>query len=99
LAQITYTPNKQTEIYSRFRNEAKQSNQSDNSTVTNFLVLIPKQSWRSQWSYKVDRTVTFRNRFELLWYDKKARPDDPFGRGMNKENGFLVFSMLFINHY
>jgi hypothetical protein len=82
LAQLTYTPSKQLEIYSRFRNEAKQSNQSDNTTVTNFLVLIPKQGWRSQWSYKPDRTLTFRNRIELLWYDKK---------GMNKENGFLSF--------
>jgi hypothetical protein len=82
LAQLTYTPNKQLEIYSRFRNEAKQSNQSDNSTITNYLVLIPKQSWRTQWSYKPDRTLTFRNRIELLWYDKK---------GMNKENGFLSF--------
>jgi hypothetical protein len=82
LAQLTYTPNKQLEIYSRFRNEAKQSNQSDNATVTNFLVLIPKQSWRTQWNYKPDRTLTFRNRIELLWYDKK---------GVNKENGFLSF--------
>jgi hypothetical protein len=82
LAQLTYTPNKQLEIYSRFRNETKQSNQADNTTVTNYLDLIPKQSWRTQWSYKIDRIITFRNRIEMLWYDKD---------GMNKENGFLCF--------
>ncbi len=48
LAQLTYTPNKQVEIYTRFRNETKQANQSDNTTVTNYLVSIPKQSWRTQ---------------------------------------------------
>ena len=31
LAQLTYTPNKQVEIYTRFRNETKQANQSDNT--------------------------------------------------------------------
>ncbi|HWR32195.1 MAG TPA: hypothetical protein VN451_01615, partial [Chitinophagaceae bacterium] len=83
LAQLTYTPNKQVEIYSRFRNETKQSNQSDNTTVTNFLVSIPKQSWRTQISYKINRSLTWRNRVELLWYDKK---------NSNAEKGFLAFA-------
>ncbi|MEP6701071.1 MAG: helix-hairpin-helix domain-containing protein, partial [Bacteroidota bacterium] len=82
LAQLTYTPNKQVEIYTRFRNETKQSNQSDNITVTNFLVSIPKQSWRTQVSYKLNSSLALRNRVELLWYDNK---------GVNKENGFLTF--------
>ncbi len=83
LVQLTYTPNRQAEIYTRFRNETKQSNQSDNSTVTNFLVSIPKQSWRTQVSYKISSSITLRNRFELLWYDHN---------GVNKENGFLSFA-------
>ena len=82
LAQLTYTPNKQVEIYTRFRNETKQSNQSDNITVTNFLATIPKQSWRTQVSYKLNTAIALRNRIELLWYDNK---------GVNKENGFLTF--------
>ena len=82
LAQLTFTPNKQLEIYSRFRNESKQHNQSDNTTVTNYLVLIPKQSWRTQVSYKINPAITFRERIEMLWYDE---------RGANKENGFLNF--------
>jgi hypothetical protein len=82
LAQITYTPNKQLEVYTRFRNERKQSNQSDNSTVTNFLVNIPKQNWRTQFIYKVSPSLAVKSRVELLWYDKK---------GSNEEMGFMTF--------
>ncbi|MBI5856537.1 MAG: helix-hairpin-helix domain-containing protein [Sphingobacteriales bacterium] len=82
LVQLTYTPGKQVEIYSRFRNETRQSNQSDNSTVTNFLVSIPKQNWRTQISYKINPSMTLRNRVELLWYNNKSS---------NEERGFLLF--------
>jgi hypothetical protein len=82
LAQLTYSPNKQLIIYSRFRNESKQYDQSANTTVTNYLILIPKQDWRTQISYKINSSITLRNRIELLWYDKKES---------NSENGFLTF--------
>lgn len=62
LVQLTYTPNKQTEIYTRYRNENKQGNQSDNITVTNFLVQLPRQNWRMQISYKISSAITLRNR-------------------------------------
>ncbi|MGB3005368.1 MAG: helix-hairpin-helix domain-containing protein [Chitinophagaceae bacterium] len=81
-AQITYTPNKQVEIYTRFRNETKQSNFPDNTTASNFLISIPKQSWRTQTGFKINSAITLRNRVELLWYNKK---------GKNNENGFLTF--------
>ena len=82
LTQLTYTPNKQVEIYTRFRNETKQSNQTDNVTVTNFLVNLPKQNWRTQVSYKTNPVIALRNRVELVWYDKN---------GDNPETGFLTF--------
>jgi hypothetical protein len=82
LVQLTYFPNRQLEIYSRFRNEIKQKNQSDNTTVTNLLLAIPRQNWRTQISYKLNRTFALRNRVELLWYDKK-QPES--------ETGFLTF--------
>jgi hypothetical protein len=82
MAQVTYTPSRQVEIYTRFRNETKQSNQSDNVTTTNFLATIPKQSWRTQLMYKIKPSISLRNRIELLWYDNN---------GVNKENGFLTF--------
>jgi len=82
LTQVTFNPNKQVEVYSRFRNETKQTNQPDNTTTTNFLVAIPKQSWRTQFSYKLNSSVSLRNRVELMWYDNN---------GVNKETGFLTF--------
>ena len=82
LAQLTYTPNKQVEVYTRFRNETKQANQPDNSTVTNYLVALPRQNWRVQLSYKLNPAIAVRNRVELLWYDNNS---------VNKENGFLSF--------
>jgi DNA uptake protein ComE-like DNA-binding protein len=82
MVQLTYIPNKQTEIYTRYRNETKQGNQSNNITVTNYLVQVPRQNWRVQVSYKISTTIALRNRVEMIWYDKK---------GNNSEKGFLTF--------
>jgi Helix-hairpin-helix motif len=82
LTQLTYTPGKQAEIYTRFRNESKQANLPDNTTETNLLIALPRQSWRTQINYKISPAITLRNRIEMVWYDRK---------GENKEAGFLTF--------
>ncbi|MBL7742899.1 MAG: helix-hairpin-helix domain-containing protein [Chitinophagaceae bacterium] len=82
LVQLTYASSKQVEIYTRYRNENKQGNQADNSTVMNYLVSLPRQNWRTQISYRIHPAVTIRNRYEMIWYDKN---------GNNSENGFLTF--------
>ena len=82
LAQITYTPNKQLEVYTRYRSETKQGNQPDNNTAMNYLVSLPRQNWRTQISYRINQSFAVRNRTELLWYDKN---------GKNAEKGFLTF--------
>jgi len=58
LVQLTYNPIKQVEVYSRFRTETKQSNQPDNSSVTNLLAGIPKQNWRTKVTYKNKTPLT-----------------------------------------
>ena len=83
VAQLTYTPNKQVEIYTRFKNELKQGNQTDNSTPTNYLVPLSKQNWRLQTSYKPNASITLRNRVEILWFNKKEA---------GSEQGFLIFA-------
>lgn len=83
LAQLSYMPSRNLEIYTRFRNESKQANQPGNSTITNFLVHLPRQSWRTQFSYRLNNSLSLRNRVEALWYDK---------RGNNRETGFLIYS-------
>lgn len=82
LTQLTYTPNRQVELYTRFKNETKQKNQADNISVTNYLVSLPKKDWRTQISYRINNTVTLRNRVEIVWYDNK---------GINNSKGFLTF--------
>lgn len=83
MVQITYTPDKLAEIYTRYRSEEKQANQPGNTAVTSPLVYLPRQSWRTQVNYKVSTAVTVRVRSELLWYAKE---------GDNEENGFLLFT-------
>ena len=87
LAQLTYTPNRQVEIYTRYRTETKQGNQPDNNYPTNYLVTLPRQNWRTQISYRINSSVTIRGRTELLWFDKKD---------VNEELGFLSFADI---HY
>lgn len=82
VAQVTYTPHKMLEVYTRYRSETKQGNQPENNTAMNYVVSLPRQSWRTQISYRINSTFTVRNRTEVLWYDKN---------GKNAENGFLNF--------
>ena len=79
LVQVTYKPNKQTEIYSKYRSERKAINYNPADLALNPVVIKPKQSWRTQLSYKLNTAFTFRTRVELLWYDKKeAEPEQGF---------------------
>jgi hypothetical protein len=80
LVQATYTPNKQLLLYSRYGTEIKEANDNPNSNVLSPVVPIPKQSWRTEVNYKINRAVTFRTRTELLWYNK---------RSSEAETGFL----------
>ncbi len=82
LVQLTYVPNKQLEVYTRFKNERKQNNQPDNNTVINYLDNFPRQNWRVQAGYKITNAITLRSRAEVIWYDRK---------GKNSEQGFLSF--------
>ena len=91
LIQATFAPNKQLMIYSRFRSESKQADVSGNVSATNYIVVIPKQGWRTQINYKINSSITVRNRIEILWYNKSVRTDDPVGRKYDFETGFLTF--------
>jgi hypothetical protein len=88
LIQATYAPNKQVEIFSRLRSEAKQSNQPGASYVTNQLGSVVKQDWRTQLNLKISQAITLRNRIEVLWYRQTA---PAIG------NGFLIFFDVLYN--
>ena len=81
-SQVTYKPNKQLEIYARYRTESKPKN--FNPTNNNVSSVIPRQrqNFRIQTNYRINPIFTFRNRIELNWYDKK---------GAGSQNGFLGY--------
>jgi hypothetical protein len=83
MIQFTYQPNKQVEIYTRFRRENKPGNYNPNSFALNPVAGRPKEGFRTHFSYKLDSRFTFRSRVELAWFDK---------RGNNPQNGFLIFA-------
>lgn len=83
MVQLTYKPNKQVEMYARYRIEKKAINYNPDELPLNPVVAKSKQGLRSQFSYKINTTFTFRSRVELSWFDKKS--DDA-------QNGFLFFT-------
>lgn len=82
MLQATYKPTKQLEIYSRYRSEAKAINYNPDPLTLSPVVAKPKQSWRTQVSYKVNIPITLRTRAEIVWFDKK---------GGQAEQGFLTY--------
>ena len=89
LVQLTYTPNKQVEIYTRYHGESKQADQAGdppvgqvNVSATNYLIQQAKHDWRTQVDYQVNRAILLRNRIEMIRFGKKDE---------GKELGFLTF--------
>ncbi len=83
LVQLDYKPNKQFEIYIRYRTETKSKNYNPFTTITVPVIPKPRQNFRMQMSYKLSTAFTFRNRVELIWYDKK---------GGAPQNGYLAYA-------
>ena len=82
-SQITYKPNKQLEIYTRFRSESKAKNFNPDGLTISPVLPKPRQNIRTQISYKINPVVTFRSRVEMSWFDKN---------GGGAQNGFLVYT-------
>ena len=59
LVQLTYTPNKQVEIYTRYRTEKKAINYNPDEVPLNPVIAQPKQDVRTQFSYKPKFCVHF----------------------------------------
>ena len=83
MIQLSYKPNKQVEIYTRYHTERKAINYNPYALTLNPAIIKPKQGLRTQFSYKLNSTFTFRSRVELSWFDK---------RGDAPQNGFLTYA-------
>lgn len=83
MIQLSYQPNKQVEVSSRFRFENKPINFNPDNNYSNPVIGRPKKNWRTQFSYKLNNQFIFRSRVEIAFFDVKT--DD-------KQNGFLTFT-------
>ncbi len=86
LVQLTWKPNKQVEVYSRYRRERKAINYTSAGLAYHETEDVLRSSWRTQVSYKVSPAVTLRTRAETGWYDTD---------GKYPEQGFLIFGDVF----
>ena len=85
LLQITYSPTKDFQIYTRYKTDSKQINES--GITTNYLLYKPRQNWRVHFSYNLSPKIKIRNRVDVLWYNKASQ---------SSEEGFLVYAEM---HY
>lgn len=87
LVQLTHRPNKQLEIYTRFRQESKALNYTgDGEFITALVEPVTRKNWRTQIQFKVNPSITLRQRFDVLWYDVG---------GPMESRGFLTFFDVF----
>lgn len=83
MMQLLYKPNRQVEIYTRYRSKSKPINYNPYNHPLNPVVGKTKQNLRTQFAFKLNPTFTLRSRVELSWFDKRG--DEP-------ENGFLIYT-------
>ncbi|MCU7551054.1 helix-hairpin-helix domain-containing protein [Chitinophagaceae bacterium LB-8] len=85
MIQVTYQPNKQMELYTRYRNERKYINNTAAETELNEVIPKLRQQWRVHMSCVLASQLTWQNRMDVVWYDKG---------GNKEEEGFLFFTGL-----
>lgn len=81
LLQVSYAPDKKTELYLHYRTEAKPLNETGASSVLAFPVDQLKQNLRLNLATQLNRKLTLKARTELLWFA---------GNG-HEEQGFLMY--------
>ncbi|HUH33344.1 MAG TPA: hypothetical protein VLZ28_05280 [Daejeonella sp.] len=70
--QVSYQPSKTTKWSMRYKMEQKQDND-DIDNAINTLLHVSKQSYRLEFSSKISKTITLRNRLEASHYQKETQ--------------------------
>lgn len=83
LLQLSWTPDKETELYIRYKEETKPLNRGDTNSTTAIVAPVKKQDARLQYSMALDRRWTLRQRVELDWHDNN---------GPAAEQGFMTYT-------
>lgn len=74
LTQAIWSPNRETRLALRFRSVFKQQND-DIKNAVNYLVPVEKENYRIDFSYKIGRAWTLRNRAELVRFQKNKEAE------------------------
>lgn len=82
LFQLTYNPNKQMELLSRFHAENKAINLITGQFTLSPVTEQPKKNWRTQFIFKINPTITVKSRVELVWFSSKR---------VQQEQGFSTY--------
>ena len=80
LFQMQYIPNRNTELYIRYRSEMKPANTP--GSATNYIERSRGQHLRCHFSYGINKYVSVRSRAELAWFILKPP----------KQEGWLIYS-------
>ena len=83
LVKILFKPNKQLEMYIRYRTESKFKNFNVDNFILSPVLPILRQNIRMQINFKTNSTFTYRNRVEMVWFSN---------RSSDSQTGFLIFS-------
>lgn len=82
LVQLSWTPDKETELYIRYKESSKPVNRGDTSPVTAIVASMRRQDLRLQYSMAAGRQWTLRQRVALSWYSA----------GPAAEQGFMAYT-------
>lgn len=82
MAQVTWKPNKQTEIYVRFRQRNKEENTDVTVDDIEYIVNKKQTNYRLNLVHKVNKSITLHSRIESVIFDKDEEP---------KQFGYMAF--------
>ncbi|HEX5654674.1 MAG TPA: helix-hairpin-helix domain-containing protein [Chitinophagaceae bacterium] len=83
--QLSFQPDRRSELYFRWRWEEKELNHPSVRAETDKLVKLNKQNWRIQVNQQLNQQLLLRNRVEITW----------FGRNSSfASQGFLAYSEI-----
>lgn len=88
LLQLNFTPNRQLEMYARYRIKNKPLN-TQNPEYIRQLDDVVRQNYRFHFSYSISPSFTFRNRLELI----------DFTYGDRHEKGYVVYQDISYRHF
>ena len=82
LVQLNYNPDRQTELYSKFRTTITQASGSEAGQMKQ-LVIERRITWRIHFAKQLNRSLQFRNRVEASWFSRE---------GSELQAGFLILA-------